>query len=1492
MNNDGENNFLIKAGQLRQNAEEQRQGNVSELPLPTTLEETLKLFYELQVHQIELEMQNRELIQIRDDLDKSLKKYTDLFEFAPVGFFNLDPAGTITALNIAGAGLLGGVKSQLIGQRFGLFVADAERSNFNNFLSSVRASRVKESCELTVESNAHHAISVLIEAMTAASGQEVRLAMFDTTERRQAENSLRESEERMYKLAEMAVDAIVMMDEFGTVTYCNAAAERMFCCSPSEITGQDFHKLFTPERLADAQKLGVESFREQGTGPLIGRWTELVGLRKSGAEFPLELSVSALNIKSKWHAIGIMRDVTEHKQVAEALHKSEQKFSKIFNSVPALISIATLKEGRFVDVNQSFLQTLGYQRDELIGKTSLEFGLWEDTTDRAAVLQSIENNVPVRNMEVKFKRKSGLTLIGLLSVETIAIENEHYMLSIVRDITERKQLEMKIQESLEYAENIVETVREPLVVLDSDLKILTANHSFYETFKVTPEATIGNFIYDLGNRQWDIPKLRVLFEDILPNNTVFNGYEVEHDFPDIGRKIILLNARQISRENIGSRIILLAMEDITARKQLEAEIQDAREYAENIVETVREPLVVLNSDLKILTANHSFYETFKAIPENTIGNYIYDVGNRQWDIPKLRILVEEILPHDTVINNYEVEHDFLDIGRKIILLNARQIFRENIGSHIILLAMEDITVRKQLEVEIQDAREYAENIVETVREPLVVLNSDLKILTANRSFYETFKVTPEETVGNFLYDLGNRQWDIPKLRVLVEEILPLDTEINGYEVEHDFLDIGRKIIMLNARQIFRENIGSRIILLAMEDITARKQLETEIQDAREYAENIVETVREPLVVLNSDLKILTANHSFYETFKVTPGDTIGNFIYDVGNRQWDIPVLRLLFEKILPHDTVFNGYEVEHDFQEIGHKTILLNARQIFRENIGSHIILLAMEDITARKQLETEIQDAREYAENIVETVRESLVVLNSDLKILTANHSFYETFKVTPEDTIGNFIYDVGNRQWDIPALRLLFEKILPHDTVFNGYEVEHDFQEIGHKTILLNARQIFRENIGSHIILLAMEDITARKQLETEIQDAREYAENIVETVREPLVVLNSDLKILTANHSFYETFKVTPEDTIGNFIYDVGNRQWDIPGLRILVEEILPHDTVINDYEVNHDFQEIGHKTILLNARQIFRENIGSHIILLAMEDITDRKIAEERISEVIRQQQAILNNIPNVAWLKDKEGRYVAVNDPFCNALGLTSQELVGKCDYDIYPPELAGKYDKNFKDVIATGTRTYFEETVVGQGGKINYVEKIKTPIFNDSGAVIGIIGIAHDVTNRKELEVTLRHDSTHDALTGLYNRAFFDEELERFSHSRMFPVSIVMADVNGLKTVNDTLGHDEGDSLIRLAARIIIAAFRAEDIVARIGGDEFAILLPETDTTVAEEAVRRIKSCSEIISGKVSIAFGIASAENKDLLDAAIKLSDERMYQDKSAQKCAGTLL
>src|SRR3989339_1927046 len=269
--------------------------------------------------------------------------------------------------------------------------------------------------------------------------------------------------------------------------------------------------------------------------------------------------------------------------------------------------------------------------------------------------------------------------------------------------------------ALEYAESIINTVREPLIALDQDLRVVSVSRSFYEVFKVNPEETVGQLIYDLGNKQWNIPKLRELLETILPQKATFDNYEVEHDFADIGRRIMLLNARQIQRESGKERIILLAIEDITERREIENGLEisrkelektkiaenAAREYAESIINTVSEPLIALDQDLRVVSVSRSFYVVFKVNPTETVGQLVYDLGNKQWDIPKLRELLETILPQKATFDNYEVEHDFASIGKRIMRLNARQIQRVLCKESIILLAIEDITERKQLDNEIK-----------------------------------------------------------------------------------------------------------------------------------------------------------------------------------------------------------------------------------------------------------------------------------------------------------------------------------------------------------------------------------------------------------------------------------------------------------------------------------------------------------------------------------------------------------------------------------------------------------------------------------------------------------------------------------------------------------------------------------------------------------------------------------------------------------------------
>ncbi|HEX4945332.1 MAG TPA: PAS domain S-box protein, partial [Blastocatellia bacterium] len=135
------------------------------------------------------------------------------------------------------------------------------------------------------------------------------------------------------------------------------------------------------------------------------------------------------------------------------------------------------------------------------------------------------------------------------------------------DITAREAAENRLKEERAYAEAIVNTVREPLIILDKDLRVVSASRSFYEAFQVAPEETEGNYIYALGNHQWDIPHLRELLENILPQHSQFQNFEVEHEFAFVGRRTMLLNAREIRRDGEGRRLILLAIADITKQKE-------------------------------------------------------------------------------------------------------------------------------------------------------------------------------------------------------------------------------------------------------------------------------------------------------------------------------------------------------------------------------------------------------------------------------------------------------------------------------------------------------------------------------------------------------------------------------------------------------------------------------------------------------------------------------------------------------------------------------------------------------------------------------------------------------------------------------------------------------------------------------------------------------------------------------------------------------------
>ena len=282
--------------------------------------------------------------------------------------------------------------------------------------------------------------------------------------------------------------------------------------------------------------------------------------------------------------------------------------------------------------------------------------------------------------------------------------------------------------SQEYAESIINTVREPLIVLDQDLRVVTVSRSFYDVFKVNPEETVGQLIYDLGNKQWDIPKLRELLENILPHKAIFDDYEVEHDFADIGRRIMLLNARQIQRVSGKERIILLAIEDITERREIETGLGKAHEdlkaladelkrvarvkseFLANMSHELRTPLNSINGFSEVL-----YDETFGPLNEKQ-KKYVNNVLTSG---KHLLLLINQIL------DMAKVEAGKMKLA--ISLISMKNLLNE------ISLLLADMISKKKIEMVI----EIAENLPDIEADELKVKEIIYNLLS------NAVKFTPE-----------------------------------------------------------------------------------------------------------------------------------------------------------------------------------------------------------------------------------------------------------------------------------------------------------------------------------------------------------------------------------------------------------------------------------------------------------------------------------------------------------------------------------------------------------------------------------------------------------------------------------------------------------------------------------------------------------------------------------------------------------------------------
>jgi signal transduction histidine kinase/DNA-binding response OmpR family regulator len=350
--------------------------------------------------------------------------------------------------------------------------------------------------------------------------------------------------------------------------------------------------------------------------------------------------------------------------------------------------------------------------------------------------------------------------------------------------------EPRISTLTDFAADVFDTVREPLLVLDAGLSVRAANAAFYATFRVVPAETENRHVYELGDGQWGLPSLRTLLEEIIPQSAVFNDFALEHKFPNIGFRVMLLNARRLRED-----LILLAMEDVTDRRRAQGLLNQIEMYAQDVVDTVREPLLILDASLRVHSANRAFYQTFHVLPDETENRLVYELGNGQWDIPALRTLLEDIVPMSSVFNDFELAHDFPIIGQRVMLLNARKMRQRN-HAELLVLAMEDITDRRRAEAEVAKARDAAETANRT--KSLFLANMSHELRTPLNAIVGYSEMLQEEAAERHLQDFSSDLQKISSsgrhLLGLINDILDLSKiEAGKMELSLEIFDIATLI---------------------------------------------------------------------------------------------------------------------------------------------------------------------------------------------------------------------------------------------------------------------------------------------------------------------------------------------------------------------------------------------------------------------------------------------------------------------------------------------------------------------------------------------------------------------------------------------------------------------------------------------------------------------------------------------------------------------------
>lgn len=614
--------------------------------------------------------------------------------------------------------------------------------------------------------------------------------------------------------------------------------------------------------------------------------------------------------------------------------------------------------------------------------------------------------------------------------------------------------------------------------------------------------------------------------------------------------------------------------------------------------------------------------------------------------------------------------------------------------------------------------------------------------------------------------------------------------------------------------------------------TVNEQLQNrnaELNRLNDDLANLLSSGNVPMVLVGVDLRI--------RRFTATAGKALNLIPTDVGRPIGDlrppveVPDLEELLSEVI--ETVRVAEREVRDSKGHWYQLRLHPYRTSDNKIDGAVIVLL---DIDLAKNAQALLKESSDYTRAIVQTVREPLLILDGDLRVKSANQAFYENLKVTPAETEGQLIHDLGDGQWDIPPLRVLLEDVLLRDASFENFEVAHEFPRIGERVMLLNARKLVHDNGATRLILLAFQDITERRRAEAHVLASELRYRRLFESARDGILMLDpNSRKIIDVNQFMMELLNYSRDEFLGKELWEIGLLQ-DEQASQAAFDELRDKGYVRYDgLPLETKWGEPREVEVVGN---LYWEN-GHQVIQCNIRDVSERKRAEKLLRLSEERYQSIVTQVTAGIAQTDFSGRFVLVNQRFCEIVGYSQEELCQMQMHDITHPDDLPRNAALFQSLVDGGPDFMIEKRYLHKDGFYVWVNNSVSTIRDHAGQPRGLVAVVIDVTRQKQAEQTLKDADRRK-----------NEFLAILAHELRNPLAAVHAAVlllraQGHQDEDQTWVRDLIDRQVHLLTRL------TDDLldVSRISSGK--IQLKREDLDVKDVLARAVESVRPLINTK-----------------------------------------